>query len=315
MGDEHDVDVVRLLHAHAANTDAIRMRFDAVIAASRHIARHDRAYGLLCGWISDVLRAKHARQDDLFVGVEENLVLAAAALRAHADGHRAAGRTGGDERREYDGSLVATVAPSRRALITTRLDWLTHAATSQGWTGAGPARAVDVTSTSLGKGLAWTMEAFGPLTEALDELTGMPDLLRADAATWHNMAAELHSMAADLDAHLDRDLSGWRGATAHEHQTMMAHNVKALTGLASISSTFATITEVVGTLVERTRAIIRDLVADLVAATVIGELTAARMPSTAPLFRTTVVTWAGRLLAYTVVLDVTVSHLIGHLNG
>ncbi|MFG2050816.1 type VII secretion target [Micromonospora sp. NPDC048935] len=79
-----DADEIR---AHARNIEALAGRFAAVRAASAHITQDDSAYGLLCGWIAGVLADKHARQDELFAAVEENLTLAASGLRQTADGY------------------------------------------------------------------------------------------------------------------------------------------------------------------------------------------------------------------------------------
>jgi Excreted virulence factor EspC, type VII ESX diderm len=72
------------IRTHAANVEAVLARFDAVKAASSHIAQDDQAYGLLCSWISGVLEGKHTRQDELIAKVAENLRLVAAGLRNSA---------------------------------------------------------------------------------------------------------------------------------------------------------------------------------------------------------------------------------------
>jgi len=72
------------IRRHAGNVEAVRARFAAVRAASAHIARHDDAYGLLCGWMPAVLEGRHQRQDSLLAYVEENLSLAADSLAAVA---------------------------------------------------------------------------------------------------------------------------------------------------------------------------------------------------------------------------------------
>jgi hypothetical protein len=69
---------------HAGRVDAVRARFAAVKAASANIAQDDAAYGLLCGWIAGILESRHTTQDQLLAYVEENLALAADALRATA---------------------------------------------------------------------------------------------------------------------------------------------------------------------------------------------------------------------------------------
>ncbi|GAA2535102.1 type VII secretion target [Winogradskya humida] len=72
------------LHSHAARLDALRGRFGAVTSASGFIAQDAAAYGLLCGWISDIMEGRHRRQDELVAYADENLSLLADALRATA---------------------------------------------------------------------------------------------------------------------------------------------------------------------------------------------------------------------------------------
>ena len=72
------------IRRHVHNLEAVRDRFDAVKAASAHIAQDDGAYGLLCQWLPPVLEGRHQRQDSLIAYVEENLALAADALAAVA---------------------------------------------------------------------------------------------------------------------------------------------------------------------------------------------------------------------------------------
>ncbi|MFI7673163.1 WXG100 family type VII secretion target [Actinophytocola sp. NPDC049390] len=73
------------LRTHAANVDALKERFGNVKGASAHITQDDQAYGLLCGWISGILEARHQKQDELIAKVEENLTLVAKSLRDTAD--------------------------------------------------------------------------------------------------------------------------------------------------------------------------------------------------------------------------------------
>jgi hypothetical protein len=77
------------IRTHAANVDSLRERFGNVKAASSHIAQDDQAYGLLCGWISGVLEARHQKQDELLGKAEENLSLVAKSLRDTADDYEA----------------------------------------------------------------------------------------------------------------------------------------------------------------------------------------------------------------------------------
>jgi hypothetical protein len=81
-----DIDEIR---AHARNVETLKARFAAVKAASAHISQDDRAYGLLCGWISAILESRHARQDELIAYVEENLSLVGDGLRKTVEGYEA----------------------------------------------------------------------------------------------------------------------------------------------------------------------------------------------------------------------------------
>ena len=81
MADGFAVDAAQI-RAHAAKLAAIQDRFGAIKGASAAINADSAAYGMLCGWISAILEERHARQDQLFAYVEENLRLASSALTA-----------------------------------------------------------------------------------------------------------------------------------------------------------------------------------------------------------------------------------------
>jgi hypothetical protein len=79
MSDGFSVDA-RQIRAHATKVDALQQRFAAIKAASSAIVQDDAAYGLLCGWMAGILEARHAKQNELYAYVEENLRLASDAL-------------------------------------------------------------------------------------------------------------------------------------------------------------------------------------------------------------------------------------------
>ena len=68
------------LFRHATNVRAVRDRLNAIKGASSAIAHDERAYGLLCGWISAILERRHDGQNQLYAYVEENLQLLADAI-------------------------------------------------------------------------------------------------------------------------------------------------------------------------------------------------------------------------------------------
>lgn len=197
-------------------------------------------------------------------------------------------------------------------------DWVSGALAGAGLALEAGAAVVDPFSALLSNGLGWALEYFDPLREALDELTGMPDLVRAHAATWTTMSTELYAMSEDLGRHLGNDLSEWTGGSADGYRALMGNNVNAIGGLAAISAGMAAATEGAMGLVEMTREIVRDLIADLVARVIVWAAEAlllVTIPVIAVQIVAAVVKWAGRILNYTSSLVQSISNLTLLLDG
>jgi uncharacterized protein YukE len=230
-----------------------------------------------------------------------------------------------------EGSLVAPVESTRDPWTGSSLadgiedlvvaikseDWVSGALAGAGLLLEAGSAAVDPFSTLLSNGLGWAMEYFEPLREVLDELTGMPDLVRSHVETWTNMANELKSMSEDLGRYLANDLSEWTGDAAEAYRALMANNVDAIGGLSAISAGLAAATQGAVGLVEMTREIVRDLIADLVARVVVWAaeaLLVVTIPLIASQIVAAVVKWAGRILNYTSSLVQSITNLSLLLN-
>jgi uncharacterized protein YukE len=231
-----------------------------------------------------------------------------------------------------DGSLVAPVQSTRQVWTGSSLadgvedlvtaikseDWVSGALAGAGLALEGTATVMDPISSLLANGLGWAMEYFEPLRKALDELTGIPDVVRAHAATWNNMATELYSMSQELGNHLKNDLSEWTGGAAESYHALMGNNVNAIGGLAAISAGMAAATQGAGGLVEMTREIVRDLIADLVARVIVWAaeaLLVVTIPVIVPQVVAAVAKWAGRILNYTTSLVESIKNLSLLLDG
>jgi uncharacterized protein YukE len=231
-----------------------------------------------------------------------------------------------------ENSLIAPVESSREAWTGSGLaegvEGLVDAIKSEGWVddvlaGVGlavevGASAIDPISALLANGLGWAMEYFDPLRQMLDELTGMPDVVAAHAATWNNMATELAAMSADLQAEVSTGISSWKGTAADSYVRMMGNNVEAIGGLGAISAAMAAATEGAGGLVQMTREIVRDLIADLVARVIVWAAEAifvVTIPVIAAQIVAAVVKWVGRILQYTTGLIDSLTNLSKLLNG
>ncbi|MFX0594040.1 WXG100 family type VII secretion target [Melissospora conviva] len=231
-----------------------------------------------------------------------------------------------------DASLIAGVQSTRQAWTGSSLgdgvEGLVAAIHSEGWVDdllAGAAFGLDVAATVLdpfsallANGLGWAMEHFEPLREALDWLTGMPDVVASHAMTWSNMAGHLEQMAVNLQNHLAGDLPDWQGQAAAAYQSLMQNNTAAIAGLGGASAAMAAATEAAGNLVAFTRDIVRDLIADLVARVIVWAAEAifvVTIPVIAAQIAAAVLKWAGRIMSYTMGLVTSLTNLSKLVNG
>ena len=70
----------------------------------------------------------------------------------------------------------------------------------------------------LAAGVGWLLEHVGPLSDALDALTGDPDVISSHAETWQNVGTELASISADLLKAVDEDTTTWTGPAADTYR-------------------------------------------------------------------------------------------------
>jgi len=195
------------------------------------------------------------------------------------------------------------------------VDGLLAGGTAGGGAGANQA---DPFAPLAANGLGWAMEYFEPLRQLLDDLTGKPEVARAHAAAWNDMATELRSAAADLRSCLGNDLPGWQGEAADAYQRLMANNVEALEGLAEVSTALASATEDAGNLVEVTRQNVHGLIVDLVHRVVTWAGQAqleADTSEVAAQIATTVAEWAGHIEPQVTALINSLTNLTDILDG
>ncbi|WP_067499514.1 hypothetical protein [Actinoplanes sp. TFC3] len=231
-----------------------------------------------------------------------------------------------------DHSLVADEVSTRHAWtgssIADNMQGLYQAIDSGSWVGqalAGGSLGVDLAASALdpfsallSNGLGWAMEYFDPLREMLDKLAGMPDRVRQHAETWGNMADALENLATDLAGAVASDLGDWAGAGAEAYGGMAVGNADGISGLASAAAALASATMAAGNLVEFTRGLVRDLIADLVARVIVWAAEAifvVTIPVIAEQIVAAVVKWSARILTYTTALITSLQNLTRLLNG
>ncbi|MEU6857755.1 hypothetical protein AB0B28_02590 [Glycomyces sp. NPDC046736] len=225
-----------------------------------------------------------------------------------------------------DTSLIAEVESTRKPWtgsgIADSIEGLIIAIESEGWVDdalaglglvlEGAGAALDPFSALLSNGLGWAIEFFEPLREILDWLTGKVDVVASHATTWRNMAAELFSIAEDLNGRLGNDLSEWTGDASEAYQEKMTNNVDAIGGLGAIALAMASATEGAGGLVEIVREVVREIIADLVAKVIVWAIEAAlvvTIPVVAAGIIGAVVEWVGTIMSYVMLLLSSIQNL------
>ncbi|MGW9479544.1 DUF6531 domain-containing protein [Saccharomonospora azurea] len=116
----------------------------------------------------------------------------------------------------------------------------------------------------LAAGVGWLLEHVGPLSDALDALTGDPDVISSHAETWQNVGTELASISADLLKAVDEDTTTWTGPAADTYRQRGADTATLLQAAQSAAEGAGSGIATAGEVVAAVRTLVRDIVAELV---------------------------------------------------
>ena len=129
---------------------------------------------------------------------------------------------------------------------------------------------VDPLGTLIAWGAGWLIDHFGPLKSWMDEFLGDADSVRADAATWSNVAQAMGECADTLEGDEKNLMGDQVGATATAYRASNADTISALrtaSGAAdAMSGATSVLAEVVG--------LVHDLLRDAISA-IVGTLASA----------------------------------------
>lgn len=121
---------------------------------------------------------------------------------------------------------------------------------------------------------SFLLDYMPPLHQALEMLTGSPEMVRAMAATWDNLAQALQEVAQQREAALQTLLSSWEGVVAdvYEKTAQALSQVVATVGAAStsVANGLRMAAMVVEIVYEIVKGIISDLVGQLIQAVVVA---------------------------------------------
>ncbi|MBB5157157.1 WXG100 family type VII secretion target [Saccharopolyspora phatthalungensis] len=124
--------------------------------------------------------------------------------------------------------------------------------------------ALDPFGSILAAGVGWLMEHVGPLSDALDSLTGDPDEIKAHSETWKNVGDELAAINTEMADLVNSDTASWIGEAGDAYRARSGDTGKLLEaaqkGAEGASSGIGTAGEVVAAV----RTLVRDIIAELV---------------------------------------------------
>lgn len=124
---------------------------------------------------------------------------------------------------------------------------------------------MDPIGSLVSMGIGWVIEHCGPLSDALEKLTGSADQVNSYATTWGNVATGLVTAGEDLKKAVAADMPTWQGEAATAYGKHNGHISNAVSGLGGAAAVLESATRGAGELVATVREIVRDLIADCVA--------------------------------------------------
>ncbi|MFI6097789.1 WXG100 family type VII secretion target [Lentzea sp. NPDC051213] len=110
--------------------------------------------------------------------------------------------------------------------------------------------------------VGWIIENVSFVREPFDKLMGDPPAIEAIGTTWENIASRLKAEANGYESHA-KSLDEWTGDAADAYRGRCTGLVAQLRGSAAAAESAANKVKVAGAVVAATRALIRDLIADL----------------------------------------------------
>jgi RHS repeat-associated protein len=143
-------------------------------------------------------------------------------------------------------------------------DWLEAGLGAAGTALDALGMAMDPFGAIFSAGVGWLIEHVGPLSDALDELTGDADAIAAHAETWRNVAKAVTDASTDLNNLVQNDTTQWLGDAADTYRSRTTDTANLILAAATAADGTAGGVEMAGTVVGAVRTLVRDIIAELV---------------------------------------------------
>ncbi|RKT84500.1 RHS repeat-associated core domain-containing protein [Saccharopolyspora antimicrobica] len=124
--------------------------------------------------------------------------------------------------------------------------------------------ALDPFGSILAAGVGWLMEHVGPLSDALDALTGDADQIKAHSETWKNVAAELGEINTEMTNMVNSDVADWAGEAADSYRKRSEDTGKLIEAAKKAAEGASEGIGTAGEVVAAVRTLVRDIIAELV---------------------------------------------------
>lgn len=123
---------------------------------------------------------------------------------------------------------------------------------------------VDPLGTLIAWGAGWLIDHFGPLKSWMDQFLGDADSVRADAATWSNVAQAMGECADSLEQDERGLMGGQVGATATAYRASNADTISALRTASGAADAMGKATSVLAEVVGLVHDLLRDAISAIV---------------------------------------------------
>jgi hypothetical protein len=110
--------------------------------------------------------------------------------------------------------------------------------------------------------VGWIIENIGPVRQAFDDLLGDPPAVEAAANTWTNIGEQLDQTKQEHERSLS-GLGGWSGPAAEAYKEQASGLITGLANASAAAGAVSNKIKIAGTLVTATRALVRDILAEM----------------------------------------------------
>ncbi|TDD05758.1 sugar-binding protein [Saccharopolyspora terrae] len=168
-----------------------------------------------------------------------------------------------DSTQAFSGIQIAeSVADTQKAIESG--DWASGVMGAVGTGLDALGMALDPFGAIFSAGVGWLIEHVGPVSDALDSLTGDPDEIKSHSETWKNISAELEAINTEMKDLVKADTASWLGEAGDAYRKRSEDTANLIAAAKSAADGAADGIGTAGEVVAAVRTLVRDIIAELV---------------------------------------------------